>query len=63
MVDIQQVQAELNCARQSRLAAEAAGSEIEALVFDMQHQAWHRVALADNDYDPHLFKPAERSRH
>ena len=56
MVDFQQVQAELKCARQSRLAAEAAGNEIEALVFDMQHQAWQRVALADDDYDPHLFK-------
>ena len=31
MVDLQQVQAELSCARQARLAAETAEHEIEAL--------------------------------
>ena len=63
MIDLAQVQAELSCARAARLAAEAAGSEIEALVLDMQSQAWHRVALVDEAYDPHLFKRPEPSRH
>ena len=56
MIDLQQVQAELKCAQAARIAAEAAGSEIEALVLDMQNHAWHRVALVDEAYDPHLFK-------
>jgi hypothetical protein len=56
MIDLAQVQAELSCARAARLAAEAAGSEIEALVLDMQNHAWHRVALVDEAYDPHLFR-------
>ena len=56
MIDLQQVQAELSCARAARVAAEAAGSEIEALVLDMQQHAWHRLALVDDTYDPHLFK-------
>jgi len=55
MIDFQQVQAELNCARRARIAAEAAGCEIEALVLDMQNHAWQRVALVDETYDPHLF--------
>ena len=62
MIDLQQVQAELSCARQARKAAEAAGNEIEALVLDLQSHAWQRVALADalidESYDPHLFKRA-----
>ena len=36
---------------------------IEALVLDMQNHAWHRVALVDDEYDPHLFKPAREARH
>ena len=60
MIDLQQVQAELSCARRARLAAEAVGHEIEALVLDMQNHAWQRVALVDalidEGYDPHLFK-------
>ena len=56
MIDLQQVEAELSCARRARIAAEAAGCEIEALVLDMQRHAWHRVALSDEAYDPHLFK-------
>jgi hypothetical protein len=56
MIDLSQVQAELSCARQARLAAEAAGCEIEALVLDMQQQAWQRLAFIDEAYDPHLFK-------
>ena len=56
MIDLSQVQAELSCAREARLAAEAAGSEIEALVLDMQSNAWHRLALIDEAYDPHLFR-------
>ena len=32
------------------------GNEIEALVLDMQNHAWQRVALVDDEYDPHLFK-------
>jgi hypothetical protein len=56
MIDRQQVQAELSCARAARLAAEAAGCEIEALVHDMQQHAWHRLALIDEAYDPHLFR-------
>jgi hypothetical protein len=58
MIDLREVQAELTHARQARIAAEAAGCEIEALVLDMQNHAWHRVALADltdGAYDPHLF--------
>ncbi len=55
MIDRREIQAELTCARQARLAVEAAGCEIEALVVDMQRQAWHRVALVDDTYDPHLF--------
>jgi hypothetical protein len=59
MIDLREVQAELSHARQVRLATEAAGCEMEALVLDMQNHAWHRVALADlidASYDPHLFK-------
>lgn len=65
MIDLQQVQAELSCARRARMAAEAAGSEIEALVLDMQSDrfqshGWQRVALVDalidETYDPHLFR-------
>ena len=60
MIDLQQVQAELSCARRARLAAEAVGHEIEALVLDMQNHAWQRVALVDalvdETYDPHLFQ-------
>ena len=63
MVDLQQVQAELSSARRTRLALETAGDEIEALVLDMQNHAWHRVALVDDEYDPHLFKPAREARH
>jgi hypothetical protein len=55
MIDFQQVQAELSCARAARIAVETAGSEIEALVLDMQNHAWQRIALADETYDPHLF--------
>ena len=55
MIDLREVQAELHCARQARLAAEAAGCEIEALIAEMQRQAWHRLAFADDAYDPHLF--------
>ena len=60
MIDLRQAQAELRCARASRMAVEAAESEIEALVLDMQNHAWQRVALVDalldETYDPHLFK-------
>ena len=63
MVDLQQVEAELSSARRTRLAVETAGNEIEALVLDMQNHAWHRVALVDDEYDPHLFKPASEARH
>ena len=63
MVDLQQVQVELSCARRTRLAVENAGNEIEALVLDMQNHAWHRVALVDDEYDPHLFKPITEARH
>ena len=56
MIDLQQVQAELSCARRSRIAAEAAGVEIENLVLDMQRHAWQRLAFIDETYDPHLFK-------
>ena len=63
MIDLRDVEAELSCARRSRIAAEAAGSEIEALVLDMQNHAWQRVALVDDEYDPHLFKRPEPSRH
>jgi hypothetical protein len=64
MIDLQQVQTELQCARQSRIAVEAAGSEIEALVLDMQQHAWHRLMLVDEGYDPHLIETSvEASRH
>ena len=63
MIDLQQVQTELNCARRTRIAVETAGNEIEALVLDMQNHAWQRVALVDDEYDPHLFKPAREARH
>jgi hypothetical protein len=60
MIDIHAVQAELKHARASRVALEAAESEIETLVQDMQSPAWPRVslvdALLDETYDPHLFK-------
>ena len=56
MIDLQQVEAELSCARRARVAAQAAGCEIEAVVLEMQRNAWHRVALIDEAYDPHLFK-------
>jgi hypothetical protein len=59
MIDLREVQAELSHARQARIAAEAAGCEMEALVLDMQRHAWHRVALADlvdASYDPHLVR-------
>ena len=63
MIDLREVQAELSCARQARIAVEAAGSEIEALVLDMQNHAWQRVALVDDAYDPHLFKQPGPARH
>ena len=47
MIDRREAQAELRCARASRMAVEAADSEIEALVLDMQDHAWQRVALVD----------------
>ena len=59
MIDLREVQDELSHARQARIAAEACGCEIEALVLDMQSNAWHRVAVADlidAAYDPHLFR-------
>jgi hypothetical protein len=60
MIDLQQVQAQLTCARRARIAVEAAGNEIEALVVDMQNHAWQRVALVDalidETYDTHLFQ-------
>ncbi len=65
MVDLAQVQAELSCARQARIAAETVGHEIETLVLDMhsqdwQSRDWQRVALVDalidESYDPHLFR-------
>jgi hypothetical protein len=56
MIDLAQVQTELSCARAARIAVETAGNEIEALVLDMQNHAWHRVALIDESYDPHLFR-------
>jgi hypothetical protein len=55
MINLQQVQTELSCARAARVAVEKSGNEIEALVLDMQNHAWHRIALADETYDPHLF--------
>ena len=58
MIDLQQIRAELSCARAARIAAEVAGNEIEALVLDMQSNAWHRLALVDEAYDPHLFRRA-----
>jgi hypothetical protein len=64
VIDLQQVQTELHCARQARIAVEAAGSEIEALVQDMQQHAWHRLMLVDESYDHHLVKvPQEAARH
>ena len=60
MIDLRQVQAELSDARAARVAVEAAESEIDGLVHDMQSHAWPRVALVDalldETYDPHLFK-------
>jgi hypothetical protein len=60
MIDLQQAKAELTHARAARVAVEAAESEIEGLVHDMQSPAWSRVALVDAlldaTYDPHLFK-------
>jgi hypothetical protein len=62
VIDLQQVQVELNGARRARLAVESAEHEIETLVLDMQSEAWNRLALvdalADETYDPHLFKRA-----
>jgi hypothetical protein len=63
MIDLREVQAELQHARETRVAVEKTECEIEALVTDMQHHAWQRVALADENYDPHLFKVAGASRH
>ena len=60
MIDLSQVQAELTHARAARVAVEAAESEIDGLVHDMQSPVWSRVALVDalldETYDPHLFK-------
>jgi len=56
MIDLSQAQAELRCARTTRLAVEQSEHEIEALVRDMQNHAWHRLALLDESYDPHLFR-------
>jgi hypothetical protein len=58
MIDLAHVQAELKGARRARLAVEACGNEIEALVLDMQRHAWQRLAFIDESYDPHLFKVA-----
>lgn len=54
MIDRQQLQAELDCARQARRAAEAAGCEMESLVEIMQRHAWQQLALVDEGYDPVL---------
>ena len=60
MIDLRAVQVELSHARAARVALEAAESELEGLVHDMQSPAWSRVALVDalldETYDPHLFK-------
>jgi hypothetical protein len=60
MIDLQQVQIELHCARRARIAVEAAGTEIEALVLDMQQHAWHRLLLVDEAYDHHLVQDSSR---
>jgi len=61
MIDVREIQAELDHARATRAAVEASEHEIEALVLDMQSNAWVRIALVDalldDTYDPHLFKP------
>jgi hypothetical protein len=62
VIDLRQVQIELSGARRARLAVETAEHEIEAFVIDLQSDAWSRLALvdalADDTYDPHLFKRA-----
>jgi len=63
MIDLREVQAELQHARATRVAVEKTECEIEALVTDMQHHAWQRVALADENYDPHLVTLAAQLRH
>ena len=63
MIDLRDVQAELSCARRTPHRGRGAGSEIEALVLDMQNHAWHRLALVDDAYDPHLFKEPRVARH
>jgi hypothetical protein len=55
MIDSQTVQSELSHARAARLAAEAAGEEMEALVHEMQQHHWALLAFVDEDYDPRLF--------
>jgi hypothetical protein len=61
MIDLQQVETELKCARKARMAAEAAGCELEELVREMQSHAWSRLAFIDETYDPHLV--AQRKTH
>jgi hypothetical protein len=37
MVDLKSLEIELNCARQARLAAQAASSDVEAMIDEVQH--------------------------
>jgi hypothetical protein len=54
MIDIQALRSELNQARAARLAAEAASSEVEELLWEVQQgpRMWRRLALADTMPEP-----------
>jgi hypothetical protein len=54
MIDLETAQSELNEARATRFAAEAAGEEMETLVLEMQQHHWALLAFVDEDYDPRL---------
>ena len=54
MIDIQALRDELNQARAARLAAEAASSEVEELLWEVQQgpRMWRRLALVETQGEP-----------
>ncbi len=64
MIDAMTVARELQQARLIRQAAEAACSDVEELLWEMQRGSaiWHRLALTEGADDLHLTVEAQPSR-
>ena len=54
MIDVQALRNELEQARAARLAAEAASSEVEELLWEVQQgpRIWRRLALVETQPEP-----------